>query len=664
MLNYTQQQILEAYLTILLEDDDYLQLHPTNAIHVLKSIIDDTEFKTHKQLLKQLNMLDTCVQLRSVLKHECPQNVNQALDTTNGYVTYRDFNGNRKTEKRGLLGLTAKNDSTAEPVTKRDVVKFITDCIEREINFHNRTIKREQRSNSMEKQFLGTSSSTSEESIQECVDYSDASTTGKLWTVLDELDSFSESSGVLSEYYETVLKATFTASQAINFQTTLAELKKKAQSSDDEEAKMKHLLLQFAQYFIQYFCMKEYEVKSWNNILRQLKLYSEMEQHKNYLGNMTLLTTFHRGICYEHLGVFDEAISDYDAILSKDSTFTIAYFNRGRCYYELGRIKESKDDLDNCIIMNPTFPEAHYFHGLCYKKQKKYDKAIRDLSKAIELDDQESKYFTARGQCYSEIKEYTKALEDFEEALKTNKSDAKIYFGRGMCYKHVGAYTQAISDLSSSIDLDPRCKDAYYARGSCYVAEENYTKAITDWTVVINLNPKDTSARYWRGICYYRAETYEQARADFAYVVEHDSLNARAFNYLGCCYSLKHRYDEAITNFEAAINLDPTLARAYYNLARCYYNKGELNKTLELYNKSIRLDPAHANSYGGRAQVYDRLGDPTAALKDIKQALMISPRNEVFRRYKAKFESKNPKRGWLKKTVKNLNPLKRKATSN
>merc|ERR1712130_650071 len=132
----------------------------------------------------------------------------------------------------------------------------------------------------------------------------------------------------------------------------------------------------------------------------------------------------------------------------------------------------------------------------------------------------------------------------------------------------------------------------------------------------------------------------------------------------GCCYSLKHRYDEAITNFEAAINLDPTLARAYYNLARCYYNKGELNKTLELYNKSIRLDPAHANSYGGRAQVYDRLGDPTAALKDIKQALMISPRNEVFRRYKAKFESKNPKRGWLKKTVKNLNPLKRKATSN
>jgi tetratricopeptide (TPR) repeat protein len=661
MLNYTQQQILQAYLNVtLLEDDDYLQLHPSNALHILKSIIDDAEFKDSRNQLRQINMLETCVQLRSVLRHECPQNVNHALDSHNGFVTYKDFNGTKKTEKQGLLGLSAKNDSTAEPVTKRDVTKFIVDTIEREISYHNRSLKRENLTRHIEKHAVQHSSDSSDDSDDS---ESDAPVTHNMWKALEGLNTFSPISGKLYNYYENDLKQSLTASQAANFQLALAEMKNKYSNAD--HSKLNLLLLQYANNFIQFYCIKEYDPKPFTDLLEELKeYYREDETHRYCSANMMLLCLYHRGVCYDHIGVFDSALEDFNMILKKDAAFAIAYFHRGKCHYELGDYSEAKKDLDNCSIMCPTNADIYYYKGLCLMKKKKYEKALDQFSKAIDLDDHDYRFYSSRGDAYFGLKNYNTAIENFDKAISMNKSDPQTYYGRGMCFKNISAYKQAIADLTSCIDLNPRHKQAYFARGSCYITQETHQKAIADWTVVINLDSSDTTSRYWRGISFYRTGVYDQALSDFLIVTQQDPLNARAYNYLGCCYSLRHHYDEAITNFKAALNLDPSLARAYYNLARCYYNKGELKEALEQYNLSIARDPNHANSYGGRAQVYDRLEDEKSAIVDIRQALALEPKNEVFRKYKIKFESKMPKKNsWIKKTVHHLNPIKKKKSS-
>jgi hypothetical protein len=148
VLNYTQQQIMQVTLNqFLLEDDDYLNLEPSKAILVLSSILEINEDKylENSELLEETNTITNVEFIRSILNHESPQNVATThYEAPDGYVRYRNYHSESIVyEKQGLLGLTARNDNSAEPVTKSDVTKFITDEVQRELSVQNRMIKQQ-----------------------------------------------------------------------------------------------------------------------------------------------------------------------------------------------------------------------------------------------------------------------------------------------------------------------------------------------------------------------------------------------------------------------------------------------------------------------------------------------------------------------------------------
>jgi ankyrin repeat protein len=145
-LNNTQRNILDAILGLQIDgDDDSLIGHA-----IFRKILQDISINklddVHANLLKlhsshqtpsvQLN-LGAIEQIVTILTHPYPQNRsegNSYLGQEPGMAVWRDDNYHINREPLGILSLTTRNDNTADPVTRDDVVGYVTQYTKNIVN--------------------------------------------------------------------------------------------------------------------------------------------------------------------------------------------------------------------------------------------------------------------------------------------------------------------------------------------------------------------------------------------------------------------------------------------------------------------------------------------------------------------------------------------------
>jgi hypothetical protein len=127
-LNGTQKNIIEATLSFNFEL--IAELEPAVAIKALKAMTVPMMSETDIALFKQKEVLGLIEMVRDILKHDCPQNRTEnypyfELPRDTNMVVYKDSNGRAAIEQKGLLSLTARNDTTAFDVIRESVVQYI-----------------------------------------------------------------------------------------------------------------------------------------------------------------------------------------------------------------------------------------------------------------------------------------------------------------------------------------------------------------------------------------------------------------------------------------------------------------------------------------------------------------------------------------------------------
>lgn len=65
-----------------------------------------------------------------------------------------------------------------------------------------------------------------------------------------------------------------------------------------------------------------------------------------------------RALAYSLLGIFDKALSDYDAALNIKPDFPLALNNRAWSYYKLGRPRDGIGDVEKALQLAPGSPYA------------------------------------------------------------------------------------------------------------------------------------------------------------------------------------------------------------------------------------------------------------------------------------------------------------------
>lgn len=181
---------------------------------------------------------------------------------------------------------------------------------------------------------------------------------------------------------------------------------------------------------------------------------------------------------------------------------------------------------------------------------------------------------TYAGDMQNTIKKYSVADSLYTESLTHGEYD-DVLFKRGKVRNQQKKYVSAIKDLSRAIELNPEVADYYYYRAGSLMELEKYDDALKDIQFAYKLDSYDKYIKI--------------RRKDLANRLENQGYTSNK-NQEG---------KTAIEKFNAALELDPDNSTLYYRRARAYINE-----------RNVKL-----------------------ALKDMKQALEITPDDYHYVRY-------------------------------
>ena len=181
--------------------------------------------------------------------------------------------------------------------------------------------------------------------------------------------------------------------------------------------------------------------------------------------SISAVTYFRRGNAKYELGLYHEAISDYDTAIRLEPDFALAYVTRGLAKHSLKQYAAAIADYDTAIRLKPDYAAVYISRGLAKRLLKQYDAAIADYDMAIRLKPDYAKAYVTRGLAKADLKQYDAAIADYDTAIRLKPDYAVAYNDRGLAKADLKQYDAAIADYDTAIRLKPDYAVAYHFRG-------------------------------------------------------------------------------------------------------------------------------------------------------------------------------------------------------
>ena len=138
-----------------------------------------------------------------------------------------------------------------------------------------------------------------------------------------------------------------------------------------------------------------------------------------------------RGLTYAEAYKYDEAIQDFEYILSEKCQTQIdresvkkkvadVYINRGYLSHDTD-MTQSLFDYSRAIELNSEASNAYVNRGSIYIVQGNQHEAISDLTKAIKLNSELPEAFLNLGSAFAQLGNFDKAKENYESCIAISK---------------------------------------------------------------------------------------------------------------------------------------------------------------------------------------------------------------------------------------------------
>lgn len=143
---------------------------------------------------------------------------------------------------------------------------------------------------------------------------------------------------------------------------------------------------------------------------------------------------YNRGVEYQDINEFDEAIKDYTRAINLDLKCVPAYYDRSICYMMLGEYDEAIADISRVIELSPDNEKGYICRAYIYFESDQFENAINDCNEAININSKSSDHYISRGWYYWVIGECDRAFADYNAALNLGSENYAVYFNIGLYY--------------------------------------------------------------------------------------------------------------------------------------------------------------------------------------------------------------------------------------
>lgn len=174
---------------------------------------------------------------------------------------------------------------------------------------------------------------------------------------------------------------------------------------------------------------------------------------------------------------------------------------RARSYEELKEYEEAMEDYEKIISIDPNYAQAHAGIGKILFEKEFYPSAELHILKASSLDPDNFDILYLAGRSQLMVKNFERAEIFLKKAEKMNPDFPQVYFYTGMARANRGDVNGAAASFNTYINKAPDNLIARYNRGFAMMKIGYLPWALEDFEFVLTKNPNHVEALARKGIC-------------------------------------------------------------------------------------------------------------------------------------------------------------------
>lgn len=173
--------------------------------------------------------------------------------------------------------------------------------------------------------------------------------------------------------------------------------------------------------------------------------------------------SYYLGLCYTHLGKFDEALLYLEQVVTSELSFTHVYQSRmilGYIYAVTGRHRLAEFEFRKLLDDGFDSARTHAALGFVLHAQDDLDGAVVELERALELDPDNSNALNSLGFILADTgRDPRRAVDYCRRALRRHPKNPAYLDSLGWAYFKLGRADEARDVLRSALESAPGNKD-------------------------------------------------------------------------------------------------------------------------------------------------------------------------------------------------------------
>ncbi len=169
--------------------------------------------------------------------------------------------------------------------------------------------------------------------------------------------------------------------------------------------------------------------------------------------NKTNLCYYTRGVAYDSLRNYPQAIQDYQQCITMSQDYEKAYVALAKCQLNAGQTEVALNTANNTISKFNNNAEAYQVRSQIFYKMKDLPSAINDLSKLETLIGNDSTVIITRAKYYFEYGQFQNAISDFATVLAQNPDNLFALYWRGRANEELMETNNAKKDYAQVLKI-------------------------------------------------------------------------------------------------------------------------------------------------------------------------------------------------------------------
>ncbi len=309
------------------------------------------------------------------------------------------------------------------------------------------------------------------------------------------------------------------------------------------------------------------------------------------------------GLCYRHLGRFDEAKKYFGEGLKIDPRSAPCLFNLGYIENKQGNYGAAEKLLYQALRADPSYDDALYEMAGVKMAQNKYEEAISLLRRCAKVTTKPAEVYYKLATAERKLRQMEAAQRDLKIFETLSKDPSPGPYPLQHFFEYLNQRAQLPAEKKAEVDLEELLRQ-------------------------VDRQPDQPRNLYLLAETYLKLGRVEEARKTVERLDKLSGGDARTALGAGVMLARYRMYPEAIQHFQKAIAADPASDDSKYNLANAYFQTHEYPQALQVIEQVSPQGQNDENVLALWGDIYAHLGRAREAVDVFRKQVQRNPDND------------------------------------